>query len=537
MKTVDSHSYTRKRRNDAIQAGDRFAADFARTPADLQELSANIREILSLVSDEWRGLDNSVSSANASDRAYSGASPDSLTAWLRETIGDVLPETGELDEQSPQPEWRSELLRGIVRHSIQLRAAATAAHLHCLPLRDSISAEVLIALLNQSMDSFDQSGVATLLETELVRWLLRECLGEQPGHERPASRGDGVFTSGGTQSNLMGLLLAREAAVRKFFGASAFQSGLPAGAEKLRILCQQHAHFSATQAAGLLGLGRDAIVPIPVKAGDGGVDINAAREKYEELKAADLLPFCFFATAGTTDRGAIDDLSAVGAFCEEHELWFHLDAAYGGALLFTRHRHRLRGVERVDSLTVDFHKLFFQPIACGAFLVRDAQSFALMRQHADYLNREEDIFPNLVDRSLATTRRFDALKLLFSLKGVGRARFEAMIDRLLELTRHARDLVVDEPELELLVEPALSTVLFRYRGPDALNSAIRDRLLSSGAAIIGETRFETKVALKLTLMNPTVQDEDIAALLQRIVQAAREINEITESNTSNPTEN
>ncbi|MEQ9363000.1 MAG: pyridoxal-dependent decarboxylase, partial [Leptospirales bacterium] len=154
--------------------------------------------------------------------------------------------------------------------------------------------------------------------------------------------------------------------------------------------------------------------------------------------------------------------------------------------------------------------------ACGAFLVRDAHSFACMRQHADYLNREDDVFPNLVDRSLATTRRFDALKLLISLKGLGRADFERMIDRLLELTAFARARVAGHPDLELVVEPELTTVLFRLKAADAENSAVRDRLLATGDAVIGETRLDGRVALKLTLMNPAATEADLEDLLDRV---------------------
>lgn len=488
------------------------APEFARTPEDLERLSGLIAEILKLTGDEWRDADQS------GGRAYSGASPEALREWITANVGDPFPEIGAGDD------WLELLTRGLVRHSIQLRDPATAAHLHCLPLQASVAAEVLIALLNQSMDSFDQSGIATLLERHLIEWLVRECFraSSSPATSVTAitSRvGDGVFTSGGTQSNLMGLLLAREHAVMRVFGVRAFAAGLPTGAQRLRILCQAHAHFSAVQAAGLLGLGRDAVVPVAVDA-RGGVDVAAAVAAYETLVTEGLLPFCFFATAGTTDRGAIDDLQFLNDFCAARELWLHVDAAYGGALLFTRYRDRLRGIAGADSIAIDFHKLFFQPIACGAFLVRDAASFDCMRQHAEYLNRADDVFPNLVDRSLATTRRFDGLKLLFSLKGLGRARFETFIDRLLELTRQARDWIERDPEFTLLVEPQLTTVLFRCGDSDFCNSRVRDELLADGRAILGETRLHGRVALKLTLMNPAAQFEEIVGLFELIRRTA-----------------
>src|SRR5206468_12317222 len=129
-------------------------------------------------------------------------------------------------------------------------------------------------------------------------------------------------------------------------------------------------------------------------------------------------------TAGTTDFGSIDPLREIEEVAHEAEAWFHVDAAYGGALLFSgRHRNRLDSVELADSIAIDFHKLFWQPIPCSAFLLRDEQDFDYIKMHADYLNPEtleEAGVPNLVTRSLLTSRRFDALKLWISLQSLGR---------------------------------------------------------------------------------------------------------------------
>src|SRR5262249_21861684 len=129
-------------------------------------------------------------------------------------------------------------------------------------------------------------------------------------------------------------------------------------------------------------------------------------------------------TAGTTDFGSIDPLADIAKLAQSAGAWFHIDAAYGSALLFShKHRRLLRGVEKADSVSMDFHKLFWQPISCAAFLVHDARQFRHMKLHADYLNPEahEKLgIPDLVTRSVATTRRFDALKLWLSFQALGR---------------------------------------------------------------------------------------------------------------------
>ena len=172
------------------------------------------------------------------------------------------------------------------------------------------------------------------------------------------------------------------------------------------------------------------------------------------------------ATAGTTDFGSIDPLPELAALAHAAGAWLHVDAAYGGALLFSdRHRDKLHGIETADSLSIDFHKLFWQPIPCSVFLLRDARHFDSIKLHADYLNpelHEDEGIPNLVTTSLLTSRRFDALKLWISFQTLGRAKLAAMIDRTIELAAHAARVIRKSPQLELMCEPQLSTVVFRY---------------------------------------------------------------------------
>lgn len=204
-----------------------------------------------------------------------------------------------------------------------------------------------------------------------------------------------------------------------------------------------------------------------------------------------------------------------------------MDAAYGGALLFsTHHRDQLRGIEAADSLGIDFHKLFWQPIPCSAFLLRDSRHFDSIKLYADYLNPElhEDTgIPNLVTTSLLTTRRFDALKLWVSFQSLGRAKLAGMIDRTVELAICAAKIVAATPQLELLCEPQLSTVVFRYvpSQPESdssqLNATLRQSLFDRGIAVIGHTRVRTQRALKLTYMNPTVTESQLEELIRLIV--------------------
>ena len=410
----------------------------------------------------------------------------------------------------------------IVRNSIAVAHPLCAAHLHCPPLLSSLAAEAVISATNQSLDSWDQAPAATHLESRMIGWL-----GELYGL---GDRADGVFTSGGTQSNLMGLLLARDHAAARA-GCDISRDGVSGAARRLRIVASSTAHFSVRKSARILGLGDRAVVEV-VPEEDGRLDPARVEAVMRDLAAESLIPMALVATAGTTDLGAIDPLEPLGAIARRHGAWLHVDAAVGGALaLSDRERGRLDGIAAADSVTVDFHKLWFQPISCGAFLVRDAASLQPALIHADYLNPERDDedegLPNLVDKSLQTTRRFDALKLFVALRAHGRRLLGEAVEATIDLAAEAARLIDAEPELELARPASLNTVLFRSvpRSPagadelDAINEQVRLALLHGGGAVIGRTRLDGRVHLKLTLMNPATGHGDLRELLARITAA------------------
>jgi L-2,4-diaminobutyrate decarboxylase len=409
-------------------------------------------------------------------------------------------------------------LHTVVSNSVAVSHPQTAAHLHCPPLLAALAAEVVISGLNQSMDSFDQAPIATVVEQKTIRWLCTEA-----GLPAAAS---GTFTTGGSQSNYMGLLLARDAFLQKHWNWSAQKSGLPPEARRMRILCSDAAHFTVEKSASQLGLGADSVVRVDVDA-YFRMKPSSIKSQLDALKTQGFLPMAVVATAGTTDFGSIDPLLEIAALAREASAWLHVDAAYGGALLFSaHHRHRLAGIENADSIGTDFHKLFWQPIPCSAFLVRDARHFDAIKLYADYLNpdfHEDEGIPNLVTTSLLTSRRFDALKLWISFQSLGREKLAAMIDRTIALASYAAGVIRGSPDLELVCEPQLSTVVFRYissrpesNNNDRINMEIRQSLFDRGVAVVGHTRVRGRHCLKLTCMNPATTEADLEKLIELI---------------------
>lgn len=459
----------------------------------------------------------------AQPKPYSGAGPGELRAALQ-ALG-PFPEEGAALES---------LLRkighAVLQHSVVVSHPACAAHLHCPPLTAALAAEVLISATNQSLDSWDQGPAATMLEEQTVDWLCRLA-----GYDE---RADGVFTSGGTLSNLMGLLLARDHYARTRLNWRIQTDGLPPEAGRFRILCSEVAHFTVRQSAALLGLGDGAVVPV---ATDDRRRLcpQALDRRLAEIRAQDRLPIALVATAGTTDFGSIDPLPELSTRARAHGLWLHVDAAYGGALLLSsRHRERLAGIEEADSIAIDFHKLFYQPISCGAFLLRDGSRFDLMRLHADYLNPADDEaagIPNLVTKSLQTTRRFDALKLFISMHQLGRRAFADMLDYTIALATDVARLIAARPSLELAHQPELNAVVFRYlpghapAGTDRaawanrVNRGIRTALLRSGQAVLAQTRVAGLTYLKFTLLNPRATPAHIEGILDMVCQLGAQL--------------
>jgi L-2,4-diaminobutyrate decarboxylase len=316
-------------------------------------------------------------------------------------------------------------------------------------------------------------------------------------------RTGGAITTGGSESNLMGLLLARDAGHRM-------------------VICSEHAHFSVQRAAATLGLGGGAVTTIPAD--------DRHRLDPAALAAAltDLAPgsATVVATAGTTGTGSIDPLPEIADLAAGHRAWLHVDAAYGGGALFSdRLAPLLAGLDRADSIALDLHKIGWQPVPAGVFLAADERYFAPLELNAGYLNPVDDEaagYDSLLGRSLRTTRRADAFKIAVTLRAVGRAGLGDRLDRCHHLAGYAAGWISGHPRLRLDGQPVLTTVVFRYAATadsDRINAELRRRLLRDGRAVVGRTEVDGAVWLKLTLLNPDATERDVDTLLSAVVTA------------------
>lgn len=434
----------------------------------------------------------------------------------------------DLDHPLPNPDLALDEARELwLDHAVWFHDPRYLAHLNCPVTLSSLAGEVLASAVNTSVDTYDQSTAATFMERRLIAWTA--------GRIGFGERADGVFTSGGTQSNLHALLLARGAVAARLTGRVGLDDLPVEILSRLRILATPETHFSVRKAAGILGLGGRAVSVVPTDH-HGRMLPSALAAALSRLTAQDLVPMAVVATAGTTDRGVIDPLPEIAEITRTHGVWLHVDAAVGGGLLTSqRHRSRLAGIELADSVTIDFHKTWYQPVAASALVVTDRDTLCHGCIHADYLNPraaddEARARPNQVDLSLQTTRRFDALKVWLTLRTTGADRIGGWLDRCVEATANAWSALAAYPDLEGFERPQLFTVLFRYAPAhlppdclDALNRRIRRTLFDSGTAVIASTTVDGQHWLKFTILNPATSDTEIAEVFALICQTGAEL--------------
>ncbi|MEU8588014.1 lysine decarboxylase DesA [Streptomyces sp. NPDC048664] len=450
------------------------------------------------------GVERVAAKIAATDRPFTGVAVDALA-----------PRIDRVDLDRPLHDTTAvldELEELYLRDAIYFHHPRYLAHLNCPVVIPAVVGEAVLSAVNSSLDTWDQSAGGTLIERKLIDWTTRR-IGLGPA-------ADGVFTSGGTQSNLQALLLAREEAKSDDLG-------------KLRVFASEAGHFSVKKSAKLLGLGPDAVAVVPVGHDKRMQTVALARE-LERCTRDGLVPMAVVATAGTTDFGSIDPLPEIAELCAQFGSWMHVDAAYGcGLLASLKYRDRLTGIERADSVTVDYHKSFFQPVSSSAVLVRDTATLRHATYHAEYLNPRrmaEERIPNQVDKSLQTTRRFDALKLWMTLRTMGADGIGQLFDEVCDLTREGWQLLAADPRFDVVVRPQLSTLVFRYipaavtdpAGIDRANLYARQALFASGDAVVAGTKVGGRHYLKFTLLNPGTTADDIAAVLDLIAGHAEQ---------------
>ena len=442
-----------------------------------------------------------------SSKAYTGPEPVALKEIIH--MDSILPETG-MGFKKVLKLTEEKILPNMLRPS----STDYMPHLHSPALMESLSAEQIISAYNQSMDSWDQAPAATEIEVDVTKHLCRLY-----GYDE---RADGIFTSGGSQSNQTAIILARDWFCNNILKHDVKKFGLPENFKKLRMYTSCISHFSMEKSAHILGLGYESVVKVPVNE-KKQMDSEVLKKLVEEDVNAGNIPFLIVGTVGTTDFGSIDPLSEIRKLCDKHNMWLHADAAYGsGVILSEKYKTLVQDLHLCDSITVDFHKMFLLNISSSAVLIKDGKNFDALTIHADYLNREEDEedgYTNLVDKSLQTTRRFDALKVWMSFLTRGKDGWSEIITRVMDNARYFYSILKPNPNFFVVTEPEISSVVFRFVSDsnsaeenDEINKKIRRTLLHKYGIVVGQTVSDHRVCLKFTLLNPNMTHQKLSEL-------------------------
>lgn len=429
------------------------------------------------------------------------APEDALKAWP----GDFSVEGGE----DPLA-----LATRYMRESQHLQHPRFIGHQCTAPLPLTALLGGLRDLLNNGCAVYEMGPVGTAMERAVVQWLLGRC-----GFEE----GDGVLTHGGSAGNLTALLAARQGAADwDVWEEGNRQDGLV-------ILVSDQAHYSVRRSAQVLGLGGRSVVPV---ATDGAcrMRVDALEATLARMDAEGRRVMAVVACAGSTATGSIDPLTAIADCCGARGIWMHVDGAHSGALVASGTlRGRLAGLERADSVVIDFHKMLLVPSLATAVLFRKGEhSFETFSQQASYLfdrsARQE--WYNLAQRTLECTKRSLGLELYALLKVYGTGFIESYLDSVHSLAAEFSNMLRHRVEWDCAVEPEGNIVCFRHvpeggEDLDALQEHLRDAVVQDGSFYVVKTRLFGKTWLRTSLMNPLTTSMDLRALLDRMEELAR----------------
>ncbi|MDI2126453.1 pyridoxal phosphate-dependent decarboxylase family protein [Yinghuangia seranimata] len=379
------------------------------------------------------------------------------------------------------------------------------------------------SVVNQP-SSFYEAGQLPNVAERIMADELNRFIGWEPG------RFAMVTTSGGSLANLTALLAARNTA---FPGVWA-RGTAAAGRDRPAVAVGADVHYSVSRAAGVMGIGEDQIVRLPLDDAHC-IDVGRAGPALTAAAGRGLRVFCLVASAGTTSVGAFDPLDELADLAHARGIWLHVDGAHGASLLVSdRQRHLLRGIDKADSLTWDAHKMMFVPAPCTLLFYRDkAHSRGAFRQQASYVFDEEpDIYTALDsgDKNFECTKRPMIMTLWTLWAMYGPALFAEKIDYLCALTARAHDILEAEPDFETIHRPDANILCFRYRPAGLPESevhrfqvAVRNRVKFQGNYFISKVDVHGVAALRVVMMNHQITPAHIRMLLAEIRKAGQEL--------------
>jgi len=447
-------------------------------------------------------------------------------------------------EGSAAEELFARFTQDIVPHAMNIPSPRYYGLFNPTPLPVAVWADALCSAINQNGAAWRNAPAANVIEGRVLNWLC-EIIGFGGGSY-------GTLTSGGSEANLLALKCARDRAARfvrdkgmratvaSVLNSKTGEDSIPhaANAGHMIVYASEQSHYSLVKSVDILGLGRENLRKIETDE-RFHVRTDSLRREIERDLAAGNLPVCIAGAAGATSTGIIDPLDELADVAREYDLWFHVDAAYGGALAMSaKYKHRLRGIERAHSVTIDPHKWMFVPFAAGALLVGEGAS--VLREAFDitpeYLSEQrggEDVPFDFFRYGQLGTRRFNALKVWFALKTLGVRGYAEIIERQVGLAEYFAARIAELEEFECVgqVETAVCCLRFmpaqmRARdgaARDALQQSLQQRIERSGEAWLSTTVLHGRRALRVNINSFLTERRHIDDLIELLRREGAEL--------------
>jgi aromatic-L-amino-acid decarboxylase len=441
--------------------------------------------------------------------------PAATPSELAQLFNEPLPETGATYEQ-----LLSRFQTDIAPQSMLVPSPRYYGQFNPTPLPIAVWADVLAAALNQNAVAWRNGPAAANIEARVLRWL---CDLLEYGE-----KSFGTLTSGGSEANLIGLKCARDAVSIRIK-----DDGLRAVAGELTIYASEQCHYSIIKSADILGLGRESVRLISTDE-KFHVKVDQLQEAINRDRDSGKIACCVVGVAGATSTGVIDPLEELAQVARENGCWYHVDAAYAGALAFsTKHKEKLRGIKLADSITFDPHKWLFVPFACGATLVREGarvlrDSFDMSPEYLSDNRGGADVEFDFFRYGQMGTRRFNSLKLWMALKFMGRQGYERTVDRHIDLTKHFASRLDQLPDFRRLGEIETAVCCFQFAPErlgtlkaetlDRLQQLLQQLIEKSGEAWLTTTVLHGRRALRVNINSFLTTERHVDDLVELLVR-------------------
>jgi len=415
--------------------------------------------------------------------------------------------------------------RDVAPHAMQVPSPRYFGQFNPTPLAIGVWADALSSSLNQNAGAWRNGPTSAMIESQVIRWLC-QLIGY-------GARAFGVLASGGSEANLIALKCARDRIAPDVCRLGTRQAG-----GDLAVYASEQSHFSVEKSLDILGLGRESLRKI--RTDDRfRIDLNSLRQALKTDTAQGRRPCCIVGVAGTTSTGVIDPLPELAAIAGEHDCWFHVDAAYGGALAFSdQHKPKLRGIELANSVTFDPHKWMFVPFSCGATLVRDGgqvlrDSFDMSPEYLSEDRGFADAQYDFFRYGQMGTRRFNSLKLWMCFKFMGKRGYAQTIARHIELTEYLAARLDELEDFERTGEIETAVCCFRYlpqsvralpvAGQDRIQQALQQRVERSGQAFFPSTVLQGRRALRVNINSYLTERRHVDDLIELLISEGQQV--------------